>query len=401
MELNVLNITFDGNLARADATSQFSGAQKRQLDYAARLDTYVIVGRGYRDSGLEPVRLAPNLLVVPTRSINNGIFIYDAYRFGLQLAFQYRINCLCCANPFGPGLAAYLLKRRLKLPLNVHIMGDIIDNPYFNAQRRINPLFNAFGKWVLRRADTIRVSTEVQRNEFIRRGWDERRVWNIPFYVDLAPFVGSDGYSLATGDDGGVQARLLGDRFTQMVLTVSRLSWEKDPFTLIDAIPIVLSLLPQTLFVIAGEGETRPHIERRCRELGVMDNVHLTGAIPFSQIAHLYHACDVVVMTSVYEGTCMVLQEAAASGKPVVATAFAGAMDAIAEAETGYIVPIKDSRQLAARIAQLLSNPSQARQMGARAREAALKRFRKDEILQCYRAMLETTVSLHREPGRG
>ena len=88
----------------------------------------------------------------------------------------------------------------------------------------------------------------------------------------------------------------------------------------------------------------------------------------------------------------MVLQEAAVSGKPIVATGFTGAYEAIVNDETGYIVPIGDSQQVASKILHVLRNPHLAAEMGARGQELVMQRFNKEEILRKYRMMWEATA---------
>ena len=89
----------------------------------------------------------------------------------------------------------------------------------------------------------------------------------------------------------------------------------------------------------------------------------------------------------------MVLLEAALAGKPVVATAFAGAYDAIEDGVSGYIVPIRDPQAVAERVTRLLDDPALSVRMGAAGRELVQERFRPSAVLEQYRRMWEVTAT--------
>ena len=75
MTLNVLSITFDGNLAQPSNKNQLSGAQQRQRDYAQMVDNYIILTRRSKNSATPSVQLSPNLHVYPTKSLIKRNFI--------------------------------------------------------------------------------------------------------------------------------------------------------------------------------------------------------------------------------------------------------------------------------------------------------------------------------------
>lgn len=384
MGINVLSISLDQQLAAADEDGVFSGAQKRQLDYAKLVSKYFVVARAYRRANLQPIQLSSNLRVFPTSSWNDYSFIYDAFRLGRNICQKEDIACISCADPFSAGLVGYLLKQRLGIPLNVHIMADLIDNPFFLGERSRYHLFNILAKWLIQRADTIRVSTSREREKLISFGIDEERVWNVPFFIDFEPYLKSEGKE--------VRQQYLSDRFDKIILFVGRIVRQKDLPTLVKAIPWVIQEFPRSLFMIVGGGDQEKAVQKLAVDLGVQENICWTGRIGHHQVPAFFKACDVFAITSTYEGTCMVLQEAAVSGKPIVATGFTGAYDAISDGETGYIVPIRDSQQVATRILHLLENPDLAAEMGTKGQSLVMRRFNKDKILQKYQRMWEATA---------
>ena len=388
MGINVLSIGLDQQLAVVGKEGVFSGARKRQLEYAKLVSKYYIVIRAYRRANLQPIQLSGNLWVFPTSSWNDYSFIYDAFRLGRDICEKEDIACLSCADPFSAGLVGYLLKQRFGIPLNIHIMADLIDNPFFLEERLRYHLFNIFAKWLIQRADTIRVSTSREKEKLVNFGIDEERVWNVPFFIDFEPYLKSAGKE--------VRKLYLSDRFDKIILFVGRIAKQKDLATLIKAIPLVIEDYPKSLFLMVGSGDQEKALKKLVVDLGVQSNVCWTGRISYYQTPACFRACDVFAITSTYEGTCMVLQEAATSGKPIVATGFTGAYESIADGETGYIVPIGDSQQVASKILHLLKNPDLAAEMGARGQELVMQRFNKDKILQEYRRMWEATAGYNK-----
>ncbi|MGA9348267.1 MAG: glycosyltransferase family 4 protein [Anaerolineae bacterium] len=385
MGINVLSISLDQQLAAVDKEGVFSGAQKRQLEYAKLVSKYFVVTRAYRGANLQPIQLSDSLYVFPTSSWNDYSFIYDAFRLGQGICDKEDIACISCADPFSAGLVGYLLKQSFGIPLNIHIMADLIDNPLFLNERFRYHLFNAFGKWLIQRADTIRVSTSREKKKLINDfDIDEKRVWNVPFFIDFEPYLQSE--------DKEVREQSLSGRFDRIILFAGRIVRQKDLSTLIKAIPLVIEEFPKSLFMIVGTGDQEKAVRRIVLDLGVQENVCWPGRISHYQIPAFFKACDVFAITSTYEGTCMVLQEAAISGKPIVATGFTGAYESIADGETGYIVPIGDSQQVASKILHLLKNPDLAAEMGAKGQKLVMQRFNEDKILQEYRRMWEATA---------
>jgi glycosyltransferase involved in cell wall biosynthesis len=84
---------------------------------------------------------------------------------------------------------------------------------------------------------------------------------------------------------------------------------------------------------------------------------------------------DIVVLTSRNEGTPVSLIEAAASGRPAVATRVGGVADVVKHGVTGYLVPPGDPVEVASSLARLLTDPHQRRQMGEAGRRHVRERY--------------------------
>jgi len=160
----------------------------------------------------------------------------------------------------------------------------------------------------------------------------------------------------------------------------------KDHPTFLRAAQRVLADLPNTGFVVAGEGDLKKQTEDLARELGIADRVFFTGRC--ERVSDLLKISDVCVLSSISEGFSNSILEYMAASKPVVATDVGGAREAIAEGESGYIVKARDYVTMAERILSLLHAPDKAQAMGARGRALVEEKF------SCA-AQLNSTLNLY------
>lgn len=133
-------------------------------------------------------------------------------------------------------------------------------------------------------------------------------------------------------------------------------------------------------FAIAGEGELMEGLRKLAAELGIEKDVFFIGRC--DNVANLLFASDVGVLSSKAEGFANAILEYMAAGLPVVATDVGGAREAIAEDETGYLVPSGGDEKMAGRIINLLNSPERARSMGERGKLIVAEKFSCDRHLQ-------------------
>ncbi|MFQ5350272.1 MAG: glycosyltransferase family 4 protein, partial [Thermoanaerobaculia bacterium] len=115
-------------------------------------------------------------------------------------------------------------------------------------------------------------------------------------------------------------------------------------------------------------------LAQQAEELGVADRVIFPGMLSHDQVLELVAAADLFIMPSIrdpggnIDGLPIVVLEAMAAGRTVVATEVAGMPLAVADGETGRLVPEKDPAALAAAVDQLLADDDLRRRMGDAAR---------------------------------
>ena len=107
---------------------------------------------------------------------------------------------------------------------------------------------------------------------------------------------------------------------TPLLLTLSRLAYEKNIDHLIDAFVEIKARCPQVKLMICGDGPAREDLEQQVKKLHLSTSVIFTGEISNDQVAHYYHMADLFVSTSVSESQGLTYNEALASGLKVVTT---------------------------------------------------------------------------------
>jgi phosphatidylinositol alpha-mannosyltransferase len=156
-----------------------------------------------------------------------------------------------------------------------------------------------------------------------------------------------------------------------LILAMGRLDPRKGLEHLIEALPRVARALGPVDLVVAGDGPRAPRLRRRAARLAP-GLVRFLGPVPASQVPGLYAAADCLAAPAVRnESFGIVLLEAMASGRPVVATDICGYRLVVAPGETGLLVPPGDAAALAGALVAVLGDRARGRAMGEAGRERA------------------------------
>ena len=165
----------------------------------------------------------------------------------------------------------------------------------------------------------------------------------------------------------------------RIALAVCRLEPQKGVDVAVEA----LADVPNTRFIVLGEGSERAQLERRAAELGV--RLSLPGRVP--DVAAWLRRADVLVHPVRWEGFGLALLEAMLASLPVVATAVSSIPEIVVDGETGVLVPPEDPEALAAAINRVLDNPGRLGERGyARARREFSVEKMVDRTLAVYDA---------------
>lgn len=178
---------------------------------------------------------------------------------------------------------------------------------------------------------------------------------------------------------------------SQIVGVVARLEPEKGHPTLLEAWPAVLRAAPDSYLLIVGEGSRRDALEAQVRELRIAHRVVFTGRR--DDVPAVTAALDVAVLPSYREAQGMVILEAMALSRPVVASNVGGIPEMIEDGVTGLLVPPHDAAALAAAIVRLLTNHPMADTIGRAGHDMVHDRF-------CIQLMVGAIESIYDEGAR-
>jgi glycosyltransferase involved in cell wall biosynthesis len=141
---------------------------------------------------------------------------------------------------------------------------------------------------------------------------------------------------------------------------------------LVAAFRLLAPEFPEVDLLIAGDGPQRPQLEEMIAVSHLEARIHLLLSLPHDELWSLYKGALIFVMLSrMAEGLPLVFFEAMACGTPVVATSIGGTPEIVIDGETGLLVEVNDTKEVAALIGRLLANPDQREQIGRRGYQLA------------------------------
>jgi len=230
-------------------------------------------------------------------------------------------------------------------------------------------------RYGLRRTAAFIAGNSESAELFRSRGIPEQRVYTIPNGYDPRVF-----FPECTERES--------DSCPLRILFVSRLTPEKDPLTAVEGIAIFAGSRRAIDVTLIGEGALRREVETRLAS--ATDRLVTYDHVPQTDLAEHYRSADVLVLTSLGEGSNQTVVEAMACGLPVVATDVRGIRDVVDGA--GILVPPGDSSAVASALTQVADKPT----LLATLRQRGLDRVRSltwativDEIDRVYSDVLD------------
>ncbi len=236
-------------------------------------------------------------------------------------------------------------------------------------------------RWRLNQAAAVVGVSKFTAESYPRlAGLPSRKVFAVLNAVDPCAFTPQ----VAGAGRASMRARLGLPADVPVVACVARMTRWKAQHTIIDAFAQLRQRFPEARLVLAGlpgdvalegPGDYRDYLKRRVEGLGLSDSVSFPGFLSQADMPCLYGAIDVLAHPSHEEPFGLVLAEAMASEKPVVAIDGGGVPEIITSGREGYLVPREAPGAMADAVQRLLCDRGLATEMGRAGRRRVLEAF--------------------------
>ncbi len=265
------------------------------------------------------------------------------------------------ADFYGRLSTAYARKARLVSTVAMPVEG--FDVPY--TKRMFYLLLDRFTE---RFVDIfVVVSEELKRTLAKKHGIPTKNILNIHNGIE------TESYRFDPAGARTLRQELCISEDTVLVGSVGRLVWQKGFSYFIEAASIVSEKFPDARFVLIGDGEKKEELQQLASLVDMEEKVFFAGFR--SNVQQALSAFDIAVISSVHEGSPIVLLEAMATGRPTVATALPGIVEVAQHDKEAILVPPADPAQLAQGIITLLQNRKKAALLGNTARRTVESNF--------------------------
>lgn len=277
-----------------------SESARRQIAYGMRLGDLRIIVFSLENQRLATYALSVETHVYPTASSLRLLYGWTALWLSLKLQ---KPDVVSSQDPFETGLIAWVIARVRGAKLHIQVHTDFLD-PAFRSSSLSNRLREALARFVIRRADGIRVVSTRIRDGIAKAYAPLASITVLPIYADVERFKNARA--------GAIAGRF--SKFATRLLVVARLEKEKNVALAIEAFA---KTSPDTCLIIIGEGSERAKLEQRATKLGVAGRVFFEGR---QDPAPYYALAELLLVPSLFEGYGRVVIEALAAGKPVLST---------------------------------------------------------------------------------
>lgn len=315
----------------------------------------------------------------------NRSFRWDAAWKMAEIIKREQIHLVHVHAPFAGSTLACLAGKIANVPVIVHAH---LQDP-LSSNLLIKNYQKMMSWWTSRVCCNAVISVSQQvKNELIAEGFDARK-----FHVvyNGTPLTHSQIEPKAIRHNLNISDDVF------IVVHVGRLCKAKGQHILLQAASILRQSNKKIVYLIIGNdleqnGAYLEHLKDMATELEVNDIVQFLGQR--FDVPQILAAADLLVLPSFSEGLPLVILEAMAAEKPVIATSVGGVSEIVIHEETGLLIPVGDASALAEAILWMVKNPFDARMIGSKALEMVKTSFSvekmQQEVFDIYEKVLKT-----------
>ena len=314
---------------------------------------------------------APHLIKCLLKTPELAFEVLDVDEYGIEarsLSALYRLSIFLSVAKkydilhahFGPmGNTFRFARSFFNAPLIVSFHGyDFCVVPRQQGLQIYNRLFST--------ADVFLANSEYTRNRLVELGCPLKKILNLSVGLNL--------------DEFKFRERHIGNDDIYL-LSIARLVEKKGLEYSIRAVAKVIKKYPKLKYVIVGDGPLMEKLKKLIGEMQANDHIQLVGVLPSNKIAEMMGEAHIFLLPSVtaengdQEGQGLVLQEAQASGLPIIATNHGPFSEGLINGKSGFLVPERDVDSLVQRLCELIEQPDIREQMGKAGRAYVEKKY--------------------------
>ena len=245
-----------------------------------------------------------------------------------------------------------------------------------------NPVIFFYQRWLDRITSKIvkqfaAVSKERQRLMIQLKGYPRNRVELIYNGIDIESFSSQESRD-------SVRSKWFLQQQQIAIGLIARLEFPKGQGTLIEAIPDILNSYPEAKFFIIGDDRfpgqpCLTQYRRMIQALKIENSCFLLGFQ--TNIERLIQGLDIIVLPSWWEGHPLILLEALAARKPVIASSVGGTPEIIQHQQTGWLIPPRNPEALAQAVCAAIAQPELAQKLADRGYEYVKEYFDQKQMI--------------------
>ncbi len=370
--MKLLVIGSDRNLFK-----EGSDVWNRYLDYGKLFqEIHVIVFSGKKLKN-QKTKIGENIFVYPTNHFCKLFYLWGIYKISKSIILNKDI-VISSQDPFEAGLAGWMLKKIYNLSLQIQIHTDFL-SPYFWQESFLNKFRVSLAKFIIPRADKIRVVSERIKHSLISNFKPSilNRIIVLPIFVDVeviktAP-IKTDLHKKYP-------------QFNFIILMSSRITKEKNIGLAIEAMSELVKKHPKLGLIIVGSGSEEARLKYLVLRLKINNSVVFEGWS--DDLVSYYKTADLFLLTSNYEGYGRTVIEAMAAGLPVVTTDVGLAGEVLKNKENGIVVPVGDESAMIREVDFLMSNTEELVYFSKNSIKVSENLMTKERYLKLYKQII-------------
>jgi len=355
----VLMISLEKGLFEAGAVRERIVKQCAEFERT----TIIVFGKQKYDE-----MLAPNVRVVSTGSWNKFFYVADACRLALKLKKEEgrrkkgedekAFDVVVTQDPVETALVGVFAARMAVCALAVQDHGYHFHGDYYRKESLLNRFRFLFAKWVVKRAEAVRVVSKRTEEALVKLGVDQSKIVRFPLAVRQpgarSPERGMEGAEpgARSPESGMIGSGLRASGLESYFLLAARFVPIKRIDLAVHAFSLIVSRYPDVKLKIVGRGPLESEVKDKIKEFGLESQVEI---LPWTdKLDELYRNARATLITSDREGFGMTAVESLVNGTPVIMTDVGCAGEVVKDGENGYIVPVGDVEGLADRMIRVL-----------------------------------------------